>query len=115
MIVGLLRVLLKVVLTLAVVFLSLMIMGDYLRQLVPESYHRAVWLSGLIIFFPCALGVALFAQSRPSKQPRYEKLLIVGAFVGAILFALFVTDVECTLTPSGRGGSSLHCKYNGPP
>jgi hypothetical protein len=108
---GLLRVLVKVVLVAAVVALSLMVVGDYLRPLVPEQYHRAVWKAGLFIFFPCVMGVALSVQPFAIKLRRFQNLFVVGAIVGAVLFILFVTDVECELVPKARGGMSMSCEY----
>jgi hypothetical protein len=112
---GLLRVLVKLAVAAAIVLLSLTILGDYLRQLVPPQSHRAVWQTGLLIFFPCVAGVALLGQVSPAKRRRFENLLIVGALIGALLFTLFITDVECTVTPGSRGGSSLSCRYVGEP
>lgn len=108
-----LRVLLKLAVAGAIVLLSLTILGDYLRQLVPEQYHRAVWQAGLVIFFPCVVGFVLLGRLLPAKRRRLENLLMVGATIGALVFALFVTDVECTLRPGGRSGSRLDCHFLG--
>ena len=111
MIAGLLRVLIKLAVAAAIVLLSLTILGDYLRQLVSEPYRGALWRSGLLIFFPCLVGVALLGRFPPAKRRRFENLLIVGAIVGALLFILFITDIECTLTPGTRPG--LRCNFVG--
>jgi hypothetical protein len=112
---GLLRVLVKVVLASAIVLLALLLIGEFLRQIVPVPYHRTLWKTGLVIFFPCLLGIVLTAQSPTAKWRRLQHLVIVGAFTGAVLFVLFITDVECALTPKARGGMNLSCQYFGEP
>jgi hypothetical protein len=114
MVAGLLRVLIKLAVAGAVVLLTLTLVGDYLRQLVPAQYHRAVWQAGLFIFFPCASAFALVAKNPPTQR-RLENLLIVGAIIGALVFVLFISNVDCTLTPGGRSGMRLNCRDLGEP
>jgi hypothetical protein len=114
MVAGLLRVLVKLLVAGAIVLLFLTILGDYLRQLVPAQFHRAVWQAGLFIFFPCAFGFALIAKNPPTQR-RLENLLIVGTIIGALVFILFISNVECTLTPGGRSGMRLNCRDLGEP
>jgi purine-cytosine permease-like protein len=114
MVAGLLRVLIKLAVAAAVVLLALTIVGDYFRHLVPEQFHRAVWQAGLLIFFPCAFGFALVAKAPPTRR-RLENLLIVGAIIGALVFILFISNVDCTLTPGGRSGMRLNCRDLGEP
>jgi hypothetical protein len=114
MVVGLLRVLVKLVVAGAIVLLLLTILGDYLRLLVPAQFHRAVWYAGLLIFFPCAFGFALVAKNPPTQR-KLENLLVVGAIVGALIFVLFINNVDCTLTPGGRNGMRMNCRELGEP
>ena len=114
MVAGLLRVLIKLAVAAGIVLLSLTIVGDYLRQLVPVQVHRAVWQAGLFIFFPGVFGFALVAKN-PATQRRLENLLIVGAIIGALVFILFISNVDCTLTPGGRSGMRLNCRDLGEP
>jgi hypothetical protein len=111
LIAGLLRVLIKLAAAAAVVLLSLTLAGDYLHQLVPAQYHRAVSESGLLIFFPCVVGIVLMSQPVASRSRRFKNLLVVGAIIGALLFVLFITDVECTRTLGNRGRLDLSCRY----
>lgn len=99
MIAGLLRVLVKVVVAAAVAAVVLTIAGDSLRQLVPGAYHRALWLTGLFIALPCAVGVFLVKAYAPAKL-RLENLLLVGAALGGLLCLLFITGVDCELKES---------------
>jgi hypothetical protein len=115
MLIGLLRILAKLVAAAAIILVSLTLVGDYLRQIVPTPYHPAMWKSGLVIFFPCTVGIVVIAQSPVAKPRRWQNLLIVGAATGALLFVLFITDIECVLTPRARGGMSLDCQYFGEP
>ena len=112
MVAGLLRVLVKLAIAGAIGLLFLTILGDSLRQLVPAEFHRAVWQAGLLIFFPCVFGFALVAKNPPTQR-RLENLLIVGAIIGALVFVLFISNVDCTLTPGGRSGMRLNCRNLG--
>jgi hypothetical protein len=114
MIAGLLRVLVKLAVAGAIALLLLTMLGDYLRLLVPAQFHRAVWYAGLLIFFPCAFGFALVAKNPPTRR-RLENLLVVGAIVGALIFVLFINNVDCTLTPGGRSGMRMNCRELGEP
>ncbi|HKU16770.1 MAG TPA: hypothetical protein VJQ52_20425 [Steroidobacteraceae bacterium] len=111
LIAGLVKVIVKVVVVAAIVLLSLIVLGDYLRPLVPEQHHRAVWKAGLFIFFPCAAGFVLMSQPFALELRRFQNLFAAGAIVGAVLFMLFISDIECELIPRARGGMSLHCEY----
>ena len=115
MVAGLLRVLIKVLAVAAVAALLLTIVGDYLRQLVPGQYHRAIWLAGLLISLPCALAAVLTQRLGLAVLRRFENLLLVGVVVGTLLFLLFVTEVDCTLTQSMHGRLSLSCRYSEEP
>jgi hypothetical protein len=108
---GLLKVLVKVGVTAAVAAGVLTIAGDSLRQLVPESYHRALWLTGLFIALPCAVGVFLVKAYVPAKL-RLENLLLAGAALGGLLCLLFITGVDCKLTQTyGRSPRlDLRCR-----
>ncbi len=111
MIAGLLRVLLKVLVAAAAVAAVLTIAGDSLRQLAPEAYHRVLWLTGLFISVPCAVGALLLRAFAPAKR-RLENLLLVGTAIGALLCLLFITGIDCKLTQShGRSPrSELSCR-----
>lgn len=103
------RILVMVVAVAAIGAVSLTMVGGYLRQLVPESYHRAIWITGLLIAVPCAVGAVQFATSPSSKASRFERLLLAGAAVGASLFLLFITGVDCKLTQSAYGRVNVSC------
>ena len=116
MIAGLFRVFIKVLVAAATAALVLTIVGDFLRQLVPEAQHRALWLTGLFIAIPCLLGILLLAAFAAAK-PRLQNLLLVGATIGTLLCLLFVTGVDCTLVPSGdrSGRLRMSCRDIGAP
>lgn len=59
-------------------------------------------------------GFALVAKN-PATRHRLENLLIVGAIIGALVFILFISNVDCTLTPGGRSGMRLNCRDLGEP
>jgi amino acid permease len=109
MVAGLLRVLIKLAVAGAIGMLALTIVGDSLRHVVPAQFHRAVWQAGLLIFFPCAFAFALVAKNPPTRR-KAENLLIVGAIIGALIFVLFISNVDCTLTPGGRSGMRMNCR-----
>jgi hypothetical protein len=109
MIAGLLRVLVKVVAVAAIAAITLTIVGDYARQLVPESYHQAIWITGLLIAVPCAVGAVQVWTSPTPRARRFENLLVVGTAVGALLYLLFITGVDCNLVQSSRGRLSVKC------
>ena len=114
MVAGLLRVLIKLAVAGAIGMLALTIVGDSLRQVFPAQFHRAVWQAGLLIFFPCAFAFALVAKNPPTRR-KAENLLIVGAIIGALIFVLFISNVDCTLTPGGRSGMRMNCRDLGEP
>lgn len=89
--------------------MTLTILGDHLRQLIPESYHQAIWITGLLIAVPCAVAAAQVATSPSAKARRFENLLVVGAAVGALLYLLFITGVGCTLVQSMNGRMHVSC------
>jgi hypothetical protein len=99
MITGLIRVLVKIMAAAAVAAVVLTIAGDSLRQLVPEAYHRALWVTGLCISLPCAVGVLLLRTSALAR-PSLENLLLVGAALGGLLCVLFITGIDCELKQS---------------
>jgi hypothetical protein len=109
MVAALLRIVVVVVVVAAAGAATLTMVGDYLRQLVPESYHRALWTTGLLIAVPCAVGAVQAATSPGSGSRRFEKLLLTGAAVGALLYLLFVTGVDCELVQSGRWRLRVEC------
>jgi hypothetical protein len=114
MVAGLLRVLIKLAVAGAIGMLALTIVGDSLRHVVPAQFHRAVWQAGLLIFFPSAFAFALVAKNPPTRR-KAENLLIVGAIIGALIFVLFISNVDCTLTPGGRSGMRMNCRDLGEP
>jgi hypothetical protein len=104
---GLLKVLVKVMVAAGVAALVLTTAGDFLRQLVPEAYHRVLWVTGLCIFVPCAVGVVLVRTSAPARV-RLESLLLVGAMIGGLLCLLFITGIDCELKESQGRRTRFH-------
>lgn len=99
MIAGLLKVLIKLLVVAATAAMVMTFVGASLRQLVPEAYHRALWLTGLCISLSCAAGVLLLATSAAAR-PRLQNLLLVGVAIGGLLCLLFITGIDCKLTQS---------------
>jgi hypothetical protein len=104
---GLLKVLVKVMVAAAVAAVVLTIAGDSLRQFVPEAYHRVLWVAGLCISVPCAVGVLLVRTSAPARV-RLENLLLVGAALGGLFCLLFITGVDCELKESHGRRTRFH-------
>lgn len=86
--------------------------GRHLRDLVPEQYHQAAWLTGMILFCLSFLAAALMRRSSPAEQRRLENCLLTGAAIGALLFVLFITELECFVDSSARG-PAIGCRYLG--
>lgn len=107
-----LRILIKVVTATAIVTLVLMSAGDHLREMIPERHHQAAWLTGVMLFCFCVLVAAIVQRSSPVNQRRLENMLLTGAVIGALLFLLFISEMECSMKPSARG-STLSCRYTG--
>lgn len=92
--------------------LLLTIAGHYVRSIVPEQYHRAGWMTGIVLFCMSLLAAMLVRRVSPAKQRRSDDLMLTGAVIGALLFVLFITDVECSSEPSARG-PGVSCRYFG--
>jgi len=109
---SLLRIILKIVIATTSVGLSLSALGGYLERLVPEPYHQGAWLAGMILFCCCLFAAVVVRRSSRAKQRRLENVLLTGAVIGALIFVLFVSEIQCVWKPSALGGG-IACRYLG--
>lgn len=103
---------LKLFFVVALTAVLLTIGGHGIRNVVPAEYHRAAWISGVVLF--CAsvsLGAAIRVRSG-NTQRKWDRFVMTGMVLGALLFVLFITRMHCFFDSSARGGG-VSCPYEG--
>lgn len=96
---------------LAIAVFVLAHLGESLREITPVDLHDPLWMAGMGLSAAAMIGLVAFKTPPFSiGHSAWRRSMLAGAAFGALLYAFYISDVECYTTP--RAG--IACRYTGP-
>jgi hypothetical protein len=91
--------------------LLLLLTGDWIRGVVRQELRFALCATGATLLGGSTLMYIFLPLLAPAmRSSSWAKLWGSAAFVGFLMFVLFVQDMECELQSTSRGGISAVCR-----